>query len=62
MSVGAIGGLLTLMPRHARNLIVAVIGAVIVMGMFASVIRSPMLQQEFSAGAARELFSLKRPA
>jgi branched-chain amino acid transport system permease protein len=57
MSVGTIGGLLTLLPRHVRNLIVAVIGAVIVMSMFGSVIRSPMLQQEFSSGAARELFS-----
>jgi branched-chain amino acid transport system permease protein len=57
MSLGVLGGVLTLMPRHARNLIVLVIGAVIVMGMFASVIRSPMLQHEVSSGAARELFS-----
>ncbi|MEX1296901.1 MAG: branched-chain amino acid ABC transporter permease [Candidatus Limnocylindrales bacterium] len=57
MSVGVLGGLLTLMPRHARNLIVLVIGAIILMGMFASVIRSPMLQHEVTSGAARELFS-----
>jgi branched-chain amino acid transport system permease protein len=57
MSVGVVGGLLTLMPRHLRNLIVLVIGAIIVMGMFASVVRSPMLQHDFSSGAGRELFS-----
>lgn len=57
MSVGVIGGLLTLMPRHARNLIVLVMGTIMVMGMFASVVRSPMLQHEVTSGAARELFS-----
>jgi len=57
MSLGVVGGLLTLMPRHLRNVIVLVGGAIIVMGMFASVIRSPMLQHEFSSGTARELFS-----
>lgn len=57
MSVGVVGGLLTLMPRHMRNLIVAVVGAIIVMGMFASIIRSPMLQHEITSGPARELFS-----
>ncbi len=57
MSLGVLGGLLTLMPRHARNLIVLVLGAIIVMGMFASVVRSPMLQHDVSSGAARELFS-----
>ncbi len=57
MSLGVVGGLLSLMPRHARNLVVVVVGGVIVMGMFASVIRSPMLQHDFSSGAARELFS-----
>ena len=57
MSMGVIGGLLTLMPRHLRNLIVIVIGAVIVMGMFASIIRSPMLQHDVTSGAARDLFS-----
>ncbi len=57
MSLGTVGGLLTLMPRHLRNLIVLVVGAIIVMGMFASVIRSPMLQHDISSGAARQLFS-----
>ncbi len=57
MSIGVVGGLLTLMPRHARNIVAMVGGAVIVMGMFASVIRSPMLQHAISSGAARELFS-----
>ncbi len=57
MSVGTLGGLLALLPRHLRNLIILVLGAIIVMGMFASIIRSPMLQHEISSGAARELFS-----
>jgi branched-chain amino acid transport system permease protein len=57
MSVGVVGGMLKLMPRHARNLIVLVVGAIIAMGMFASIIRSPMLQHDVSSGAARELFS-----
>ena len=57
MSVGVVGGLLTLMPRHLRNLVVLVVGAVVVMGMFASIIRSPMLQHDISSGTARELFS-----
>ena len=57
MSVGTLGGLLNLLPRHPRNLVILVVGAVIVMGMFASIIRSPMLQHEVSSGAARELFS-----
>lgn len=57
MSVGTLGGLLVLMPKHLRNLIVLVAGGIIIMGMFASVIRSPMLQHDFSSGTARELFS-----
>jgi len=57
MSLGTVGALLTLMPRHLRNLVVAVIGGIVIMGMFASVVRSPMLQHDISAGAARELFS-----
>jgi len=57
MSVGVVGGLLTLMPRRARNLIVLVIGAIIVMGMFASVVRSPMLQHDATSGVARDIFS-----
>jgi branched-chain amino acid transport system permease protein len=57
MSIGVVGGLLTLMPRHLRNLIVLVVGAVVVMGMFASIVRSPMLQHDLSADAAREMFS-----
>ena len=57
MAMGVVGGLLTLMPRHLRNFIVLVFGAIIVMGMFASIIRSPMLQHDATSGVARDLFS-----
>ena len=57
MSLGTLGGLLSLLPRVARNLIVISGGLLILMGLFASIVRSPMLQQELTAGLARELFA-----
>ncbi|MGD8684018.1 MAG: branched-chain amino acid ABC transporter permease [Chloroflexota bacterium] len=56
-SLGALGGLLSLLPRVARNLIIFGVGALVVMGLFASILRSPMLQQELTSGVARELFA-----
>ena len=57
MSVGVLGGLLALLPRAARLLIILGVGALVVMGLFASVVRSPLLQNGLTADAARELFS-----
>ncbi len=57
MSLGSLGGLLSLLPRVARNLIVIGGGLLILMGLFASIVRSPMLQQDLTAGLARELFA-----
>ncbi len=57
MSVGVLGGLLALLPRTARILIVSGVGAVIAMGLFASILRSPMLQHEATSGVARQLFA-----
>ncbi len=57
MSLGALGGLLALLPRTARVLIIASVGAVIMMGLFASIVRSPMLQHANTSGLARELFA-----
>ena len=57
MSLGVLGGVLALLPRTARLLIAAGAGSVIVMGLFASVLRSPMLQHESTSGIARQLFA-----
>ena len=57
MSLGALGGLLALLPRTVRVLAIAGVAAVVVMGLFASVLRSPMLQHQATAGIARELFA-----
>ena len=56
-SLGAVGGLFTLLPRVARNLIVLGLGALIFMGLFAGIVRSPMLQNGFTSDLARELFA-----
>jgi len=56
-SLGALGGLLSLLPPVARNLIVLGVGALVVMGLFSGVLRSPMLQHELTSDVARELFA-----
>lgn len=59
MSLGAIGGLLSLLPTHARRLLVLVVGALVLMGLFAGILRSPWLQQDLLKDLARTLFSSK---
>ena len=41
----------------ARNLIVFGVGALVFMGLFAGILRSPMLQHELTSDVARELFA-----
>ncbi len=57
MSLGAIGGVLGLLPRLVRMLVVIGGGTLIFMGLFAGILRSPMLQNGNTAGIARELFA-----
>ncbi len=57
MSFGALGGLLAMLPRTVRVLTVAGVAAVIAMGLFSSILRSPMLQHESTSGIARQLFA-----
>ena len=57
IGLGALGGLLTLLPRHARVLIILGVGALVFMGLFAGILRSPMLQNGATADVARELFA-----
>jgi len=56
-SLGALGGLLSLLPSIARNLILVGVGALVLMGLFAGILRSPMLQHDLTSGVARELFA-----
>jgi len=56
-SLGTLGGLLALLPRMARNLIVIAGGALIVMGLFAGILRSQLLQHDAISGVARDLFA-----
>jgi len=56
-SLGALGGLLSLLPRVARNLILLGVGTLTITGLFAGIMRSPMLQHELTSNAARELFA-----
>ncbi len=57
MALGALGSLLAFLPRNVRNLIVGGVGALVLMGLFSSVLRSPMLQHQATAGIARQLFA-----
>ena len=57
LSLGAIGGVLTLLPRTARLFIIAAVGIVVGMGLFASILRNPWLQQDALKGLARQLFA-----
>ena len=57
LAIGALGGVLALLPRIARVLIVLGAGAILGMGLFSSILRSPMLQHESTSGIARQLFA-----
>jgi len=57
ISLGALGGVLTLLPRHARVLIILGTGALIFMGLFSGIIRNPWLQQDLLKDLARQLFA-----
>jgi branched-chain amino acid transport system permease protein len=57
LGLGALGGVFALLPRMARALVVLGGGTLIFMGLFAGILRSPMLQNGNTAGIARELFA-----
>jgi branched-chain amino acid transport system permease protein len=57
IGLGAIGGILALLPRHVRMLLVLTVGGLIAMGLFSGVLRSPMLSASLTAGLARDLFA-----
>lgn len=56
ISLGAIGGIVTLLPRHVRVLLILCVGGLILLGLFSSVLRSPMLTTPL-AEVARQLFA-----
>ncbi len=56
-SLGALGGLLSLLPRVARDLILIGVVVLVFMGLFSGILRSPMLQNGLTSGVARELFA-----
>ena len=57
VGLGALGAILYLLPRVARNLIVLAAGALAVMGLFASTIRPQLLQHGLTSELGRELFA-----
>jgi branched-chain amino acid transport system permease protein len=57
LTLGVLGGILSLLPRHVRVLFILGLGGLIVMGLFAGLLRSPWLQQPLLAGLARDLFA-----
>lgn len=57
LSLGTLGSLLFLLPRVARNLIIIGAGVLIFMGLFASILRSQMLQHGLTSELGRELFA-----
>jgi branched-chain amino acid transport system permease protein len=58
-SLGTIGGIVFLLPKRARQLLVLVLGALLIMGLFSNILRSPWLKQDLLEGVARTLFSSK---
>lgn len=54
--VGAFGGAIWRLPRTARGALLGGLGAVLVMGLFAGLLRTPMLSGPLS-GLARQLFA-----
>jgi branched-chain amino acid transport system permease protein len=57
IGLGALGGILALLPRHVRVVLALSVGGLIVMGLFSGVLRSPMLSAPLTAGLARDLFA-----
>jgi branched-chain amino acid transport system permease protein len=57
IGLGALGGLLKLLPRAARLLLAGTVGALIVMGLFAGHLRSAMLRQDALKELGRELMA-----
>jgi branched-chain amino acid transport system permease protein len=57
MGLGALGGLLTLLPRHIRALIILGVGGLVFLGLFAGILRGPMLQNGDLSGLGRDLFA-----
>jgi branched-chain amino acid transport system permease protein len=57
LSLGTLGGLLSLLPRVARNLIFVSAGALIIAGLLAGIVRSSMLQHDVTSVLARDLFA-----
>ena len=56
IGLGALGGILALLPRHVRLLLVLSVGGLVVMGLFSGVLRSPLLSSPL-AWLGRELFA-----
>ncbi len=54
--IGALGGAIWLLPRTARAALLGGLGALLVMGLFAGLLRTPMLSGPLS-GLARQLFA-----
>ena len=57
VGLGALGGLLKLLPRAARLLLVGSVGALLVMGLFAGHLRSAMIRQDPLEDLGRELMA-----
>jgi branched-chain amino acid transport system permease protein len=57
IGLGALGGLLTLLPRHVRVLIILAVAGLAMMGLFAGILRGPMLQNGEFAVLGRQLFA-----
>jgi branched-chain amino acid transport system permease protein len=57
IGLGTLGGLLLLLPRRIRALIILSAGGLIIMGLFAGILRGPMIQNGETAVLARQLFA-----
>jgi branched-chain amino acid transport system permease protein len=57
ISLGAIGGILALLPHKARLLLVASVAVLVSMGLFSNILRNPWLQQDSLKDLARTLFA-----
>ncbi len=57
IGLGALGGLLTLLPRRVRLLIILSVAGLVIMGLFAGILRGPMIQNGETTVLARQLFA-----
>jgi len=57
IGLGALGGLLTLLPRRVRLLIILSVAGLVIMGLFAGILRGPMIQNGQTTVLARQLFA-----